>query len=72
MGERGTINCLKKQYSEPARVGNGFFIPVPAVLCNGSVLDLHGEPIDLEYLHAVEGTLGEWAGTADEEAYRGL
>ena len=30
------------------------------------------QPVDLEYLHAVEGTLGEWAGTADEEAYRGL
>ncbi len=30
------------------------------------------QPVDLEYLHAVEGTLGEWAGTADEQAYRGL
>lgn len=30
------------------------------------------QPVDLEYLHAVEGTLGEWAGTADEDAYRGL
>ena len=30
------------------------------------------QPIDLEYLHAVEATLGEWAGSADEEAYRGL
>jgi antitoxin PrlF len=30
------------------------------------------QAIDLEYLHAVEGTLGEWAGAADEEAYRGL
>jgi bifunctional DNA-binding transcriptional regulator/antitoxin component of YhaV-PrlF toxin-antitoxin module len=27
-------------------------------------------PIDLEYLHAVEGTLGEWSSAADEEAYR--
>jgi bifunctional DNA-binding transcriptional regulator/antitoxin component of YhaV-PrlF toxin-antitoxin module len=27
-------------------------------------------PLDLEYLRAVEGTLGEWAGAADEEAYR--
>jgi len=30
------------------------------------------QPLDLDYLRAVEGTLGEWAGAADEEAYRGL
>jgi len=30
------------------------------------------QPLDLEYLRAVEGTLSEWAGNADEEAYRGL
>ena len=30
------------------------------------------QPLDLEYLRAVQGTLGEWAGAADEEAYRGL
>ena len=30
------------------------------------------QPMDLEYLRAVEGTLTEWAGAADEEAYRGL
>lgn len=29
-------------------------------------------PMDLEYLRAVEGTLSEWSGSADEEAYRGL
>ncbi|MCC6764968.1 MAG: AbrB/MazE/SpoVT family DNA-binding domain-containing protein [Deltaproteobacteria bacterium] len=29
-------------------------------------------PLDIEYLRAVEGTLGEWAGAADEEAYREL
>ncbi len=28
--------------------------------------------IDLEYLRALESTLGEWAGQADEEAYRDL
>ncbi len=27
------------------------------------------QPMDLEYLRAVEGTLSEWAGSADEEAY---
>ena len=30
------------------------------------------QPMDLEYLRAVQGTLSEWAGVADEEAYRGL
>ncbi len=29
-------------------------------------------PLDLEYLRAVEGNLSEWAGAADEEAYREL
>ncbi len=29
-------------------------------------------PLDLDYLRAVEGTLSEWAGSADEEAYRSL
>lgn len=30
------------------------------------------QPMDLDYLRAVQGTLGEWAGAADDEAYRGL
>ena len=30
------------------------------------------QPMDLEYLRAVEGTLSEWAGAADEAAYREL
>jgi AbrB family looped-hinge helix DNA binding protein len=30
------------------------------------------QPLDVEYLRAVEGTLSEWAGSADEEAYREL
>jgi AbrB family looped-hinge helix DNA binding protein len=29
-------------------------------------------PLDIEYLRAVEGTLCEWSGSADAEAYRGL
>ena len=27
------------------------------------------QPMDIEYLRALEGTLGEWASAADEEAY---
>ncbi len=29
-------------------------------------------PMDIEHLRFVEGTLGEWADRADDEAYRGL
>lgn len=29
-------------------------------------------PLDIEYLRAVEQTLSEWAGAADDEAYRDL
>ncbi|MFA6314145.1 MAG: type II toxin-antitoxin system PrlF family antitoxin [Sterolibacterium sp.] len=27
------------------------------------------QPMDIEYMRAVEGTLSEWGGAADEEAY---
>jgi AbrB family looped-hinge helix DNA binding protein len=30
------------------------------------------QPLDIEYLKAVEATLSEWADADDEEAYRGL
>jgi len=30
------------------------------------------QPLDLEYLRALEGTLSEWASPEDEEAYRDL
>jgi len=30
------------------------------------------QPLDSEYLRAVEGTLTEWSSPADEEAYREL
>jgi len=30
------------------------------------------QPLDIDYLRAVEGTLSEWSGSADEEAYREL
>jgi len=29
-------------------------------------------PLDLDYLRALEQTLNEWGGAADEEAYRDL
>ena len=30
------------------------------------------QPVDIEYMRAVEGTLSEWTGAADEEAYGDL
>lgn len=30
------------------------------------------QPLDLEYLRSLEDTLSEWAGEADEKAYREL
>lgn len=42
------------------------------VAADGTATVRRVQPVDIEYLRAVEGTLGEWAGAADEEAYRGL
>ena len=39
---------------------------------NGVATVRRVQPMDLEYMRAVEGTLSEWAGAADEEAYRDL
>ena len=30
------------------------------------------QPVDLEYMRAIEGTLSEWIGAADEKAYGDL
>lgn len=39
---------------------------------DGSARVRRVQPLDVEYLRAVEGTLSEWASEADEEAYREL
>lgn len=39
---------------------------------DGSATVRRVQPIDIEYLRATEGTLSEWSGKADEEAYREL
>jgi len=38
----------------------------------GSVLIRRVEPMDLDYLSAISGTLSEWNSEADEEAYHDL
>ena len=42
------------------------------VLADGTAIVRRAMPLDFEYLRALDGTLSEWAGDADEEAYRGL
>ncbi|MDD3518866.1 MAG: type II toxin-antitoxin system PrlF family antitoxin [Chromatiales bacterium] len=39
---------------------------------DGTATVRRAQPLDIAYLHAVDGTLDEWAGEADEEAYRDL
>lgn len=39
---------------------------------DGSARVRRVQPLDLEYLRALEGTLSEWGGEADEKAYRDL
>lgn len=39
---------------------------------HGSVQVRRAEPLDMDYLRALEGTLSEWASAADEVAYRDL
>lgn len=36
---------------------------------DGTVTVRRVQSLDLEYLRAVEGTLAEWVGSADEESY---
>lgn len=39
---------------------------------NGTATVRRVQPLDLDYLRAIEGTLSEWSSEADEEAYREL
>lgn len=42
------------------------------VSADGTATVRRVQPLDLDYLRAVEGTLSEWSGEADEAAYRDL
>jgi antitoxin PrlF len=39
---------------------------------DGTAMVRRVQPLDIEYLRAMEATLGEWADAADEDAYREL
>ena len=53
------------------RVGPGDLIAWE-VQDDGTATVRRVQPMDIEYLRALEGTLGEWSGAADDEAYRDL
>jgi antitoxin PrlF len=62
---------VPREIREALGVGTGDFISWE-VAEDGVVRVRAARPLDLEYLRALEGTLSEWAGAADEEAYRDL
>jgi antitoxin PrlF len=62
---------VPREIREALGVGPGDFISWE-VAEDGAVRVRAARPLDLEYLRALEGTLSEWAGAADEEAYRDL
>jgi antitoxin PrlF len=62
---------VPREIREALGVGPGDFISWE-VAEDGVVRVRAARPLDLEYLRALEGTLSEWAGAADEEAYRDL
>lgn len=43
-----------------------------SVDANGTATVRRIQPLDIDYLRAVEGTLGEWNTAADQEAYHDL
>ncbi|MBF0419143.1 MAG: type II toxin-antitoxin system PrlF family antitoxin [Magnetococcales bacterium] len=62
---------IPREIREALHVGPGDQI-VWESLDDGTVRVRRVQPIDLDYLRALEGTMSEWHGAADEEAYRDL
>lgn len=62
---------IPKEVREALHVAPGDLI-VWQVEPGGKAVVRRVQPLDLEYLRAVEGTLSEWSSPADEEAYRDL
>lgn len=42
------------------------------IAADGTAAVRRVQPLDVEYLRALEATMGEWSGPADEEAYGDL
>lgn len=67
----------KGQTTIPAGIREGLHVaPGDALIWelqdDGTARVRRVQPLDVEYLRAIEGTLTEWATREDEEAYRGL
>lgn len=62
---------IPRQVREALQVGPGDLL-LWEVLPEGTATVRRVLPSHLEYLRALEGTLGEWLSEADEEAYREL
>lgn len=62
---------IPKEVREALHLGPGDLV-VWQLAPDGKAIVRRVQPLDLEYLRAVEGTLSEWAGPADDEAYRDL
>ncbi|GIW94908.1 MAG: hypothetical protein KatS3mg110_2949 [Pirellulaceae bacterium] len=62
---------IPKEVRAALKIGPGDLI-VWEIGPEGRAVVRRAQPWDLEYLRAIEGTLSEWTGPADEEAYRDL
>ncbi|MBF0623967.1 MAG: type II toxin-antitoxin system PrlF family antitoxin [Magnetococcales bacterium] len=62
---------VPRKIREALHVGPGDRI-LWELLPDGSVRVRRSQPMDLEYLRALEGTLTEWGSAEDEEAFRDL
>ena len=62
---------IPQEIRRALKIAPGDFIAW-AVEANGTATVRRILPLDIDYLRAVKGTLSEWAGATDEEAYGGL
>jgi AbrB family looped-hinge helix DNA binding protein len=62
---------IPQEIREALQVGPGDSIAWN-ITGDGTVCVRRIEPLDASYLKALEGTLGEWSGVADEKAYHDL
>ena len=67
----------KGQVTVPAEVRKSLYLKTGDILAweiqsNGQISVRRVEPVDVDYLSALNGTLSEWNSEEDDEAYRDL
>jgi AbrB family looped-hinge helix DNA binding protein len=62
---------IPREVREALKVAPGDLIAWE-IEANGTAVVRRVQPLDREYLQALESSLEEWSGAADEEAYRDL